>query len=97
MEDSEPPPGPTTPNLSPSHSFHKTKGTFEASSVSTVTSEFDYQEKNDLEQQQPESTAASKPPPVRGIRLVLLSIGYVSSHAHFFCSGFILLSTHYEV
>ncbi|KAG9065436.1 hypothetical protein KI688_002762 [Linnemannia hyalina] len=75
MEESEPPPGPVAPNLPPSPSSHKAEGMFEASSVTTVNSGFDYQEKNDLEQQQPEPIAASKPPPIRGIRLVFLSIG----------------------
>lgn len=93
MDESEPPPGPTAPNLPLSLSSHKTEGTFEASSASTFNSGVDCEEKNDLEQ--PESIFASKPPPLQGIRLVLLSIGYVPSHTHF-SSGLILLSTHSE-
>lgn len=82
MEESEPPPGPAAPNLPLTHSSHKTEGKFEASPASTINSGLDHQEKNDLEQ--PGSIFASKPPPVRGIRLVLLSIGYVPSHIHIF-------------
>ncbi|KAG0069334.1 hypothetical protein BGZ89_003075 [Linnemannia elongata] len=75
MEESKPPPGSAAPSLIAFHSSHKTEGTFEASLASTVNSGFDYQEKNDLEQQQPESIAASNPPPVRGTRLIFLTIG----------------------
>lgn len=84
MEESKPPPGSAAPSLIAFHSSHKTEGTFEASLASTVNSGFDYQEKNDLEQQQPESIAASNPPPVRGTRLIFLTIGYVPSYVHIF-------------
>ncbi|KAG0283736.1 hypothetical protein BGZ96_011877 [Linnemannia gamsii] len=75
MDESEPPPGSAAPNLPRSQSPHKGEGAFEASTASTVNSGFDYPEKNDLEQQHPRSISVSKPPPVRGIRLVLLSTG----------------------
>ncbi|KAK3843366.1 MAG: major facilitator superfamily domain-containing protein [Linnemannia gamsii] len=71
----KPPPGPPH---SPRSIHYETKDTVEASSTSTVTSGIDPHEKGhshgDLEQQQ-ESQALSKLPPIRGIRLVLLTIG----------------------
>ncbi|KAF9147135.1 hypothetical protein BG015_011276 [Linnemannia schmuckeri] len=74
MEESGPL-GPAAPHLHPSQFPHKTEGTFEASTASIINSGFDYQGKNDPEQQPLDSITASKTPPIRSIRLVLLSIG----------------------
>ncbi|KAF9097232.1 hypothetical protein BGX23_009480 [Mortierella sp. AD031] len=72
MEESEPPPGPIP------HPPYNAKATLEKSTISTINSGFNSNEKarsDDLEQQQQEPQAISKPPPVKGIRLVLLSLG----------------------
>ncbi|KAF9119221.1 hypothetical protein BGW39_000472 [Mortierella sp. 14UC] len=76
--ESEPPPGPLPgPPPHPLDAPNKTKDAVEASAASTLTSGIEYQEKkqhDDLEHQHA-SQALSKPPPIRGIRLVLLSTG----------------------